>query len=258
MADKKKTGKYNDVILQARKVTKIYGDTVKVKVLHGVDADILRGTFTAIIGPSGSGKSTFLNLISFLDRPTTGEISINGTELSKLSSKKIADFRNTEMGFVFQFHYLIPEFTALENVLMPVSIRYGSASKEYHDKALKIMKRIGLEPYVKKFPNQMSGGQQQRVAIARALINSPKILFADEPTGNLDHETGEGVLELMKEIVREDKTTLIMVTHDRDIAMKADHIIELVDGKFCRKFDLSTTSAKKVREQLVKRACVME
>lgn len=248
----------SDFVLSARKVTKVYGDTVKIEVLHGVDVDIIRGTFTAIIGPSGSGKSTFLNLISFLDRPTKGDIVINGTELSKLSPKKIADFRNTEMGFVFQFHYLIPEFTALENVLMPVSIRYGSASKEYHDKAFRIMKRIGLEPYIRKFPSQMSGGQQQRVAIARALINSPKILFADEPTGNLDHETGEGVLKLMKEIVKEDKTTLIMVTHDRDIAMKADHIIELVDGKFCRKFDLSSATEKKVREQLVKRACVME
>ena len=248
----------DDVILKARKVTKTYGDTVKVQVLHGVDADILRGTFTAIIGPSGSGKSTFLNLISFLDKPTTGDVVIDGTELSKLPSKQVADFRNTQMGFVFQFHYLIPEFNALENVLMPVAIRYGSASKQYREKALRIMKRIGLEPYVHKFPSQMSGGQQQRVAIARALINSPKILFADEPTGNLDHETGEGVLDLMKEIVREDGTTLVMVTHDRDIAMKADHIIELVDGKFCRKFDLSSTSAQKIREQLVKRACVME
>jgi lipoprotein-releasing system ATP-binding protein len=256
----KKTAKIikGDVILKAREVTKVYGDTVKIEVLHGIDADIRRGTFTAIIGPSGSGKSTFLNLISFLDKPTRGDIVIDGTELSKLSSKKIADFRNVEMGFVFQFHYLIPEFNALENVLMPVSIRFGSASKEYHEKALRIMKRIGLEPYIRKFPNQLSGGQQQRVAIARALINSPKILFADEPTGNLDRETGEGVLDLMKEIVREDGTTLIMVTHDRDIALNADHIIELVDGKFCRKFDLTSSSVKKVRELLVKRACVME
>ncbi len=250
--------KSGDFILTAGGVTKVYGDTVKTQVLHGVDVEIRRGSFTAIIGPSGSGKSTFLNLISFLDKPTKGDVVINGTRISGLSADAVANFRNREMGFVFQFHYLLPEFTALENVLMPVWIRSGSASAELKNRALKIMKRIGIDSIAHKFPGQMSGGQQQRVAIARALINEPEILFADEPTGNLDHETGESVLDLMKEIVREKGTTLVMVTHDRDIALKADFIIELVDGKFCRQFDLSKTTQKKLREELVKRACRME
>lgn len=251
-------GVKKDAVLIAKNVTKVYGDVVKVEVLHGVDARIERGSFTAIIGPSGSGKSTFLNLISFLDKPTKGDIVINGTQLSALSSDQIANFRNREMGFVFQFHYLLPEFTALENILMPVWVKSGGASKADRERALSIMKRIGIDQISHKYPGQLSGGQQQRVSIARSLINNPKILFADEPTGNLDHETGESVLSLMKEIVREKGATLIMVTHDRDIAMKADYIIELVDGKFCRQFDLANVTEKELREKLVERACRME
>lgn len=244
-----------DNIISARGVCKEFGETVKTQVLFDVDLDIVRSAFTAIIGPSGSGKSTFLNMLSFLEKPSKGDIEINGTALSKLSSDNIASFRNTEMGFVFQFHYLLPEFTALENVLIPVWIRSGGADQKMHKKALDIMKRIGLDKSIHKFPTQMSGGQQQRVAIARSLINDPKIVFADEPTGNLDRETGEGVLELMKEIVRERGTTLVMVTHDRDIALKADHIVELVDGRICRKFDLSKIDEKAAREKLIERAC---
>jgi lipoprotein-releasing system ATP-binding protein len=247
-----------DNILNASGVAKFYGEAIKTQILFGVDLKVERGSFTAIIGPSGSGKSTLLNLLSFLEKPTAGDILIDDVSLAGMPSDSIARFRNTAMGFVFQFHYLLPEFTALENVLIPVWIRSGNAAPEMRQKALEIMRRIGMDKSVDKYPAQMSGGQQQRAAIARALINDPKIIFADEPTGNLDHETGESVLKLMKELIRERGMTLVMVTHDRDIALKADHIVELVDGKVCRAIDLSKVNEKTAREMLVERACRLE
>jgi lipoprotein-releasing system ATP-binding protein len=244
-------------ILTAQGVTKFYGEEVKTQILFGVDLVIKRGSFTAIIGPSGSGKSTLLNLLSFLEKPTGGDIVIDGTGLSRLPSDDVAAFRNTRMGFVFQFHYLLPEFTALENVLMPVWIKSGGASAEIKQKALSTMKRLGIDKNANKFPNQMSGGQQQRVAIARALMNNPEIVFADEPTGNLDREASGAVLSLMKEVISERGMTLVMVTHDRDIALKADTIIELVDGKVCRTMELGGIGEKAAREMLIERICTV-
>ncbi len=244
-------------ILTARNVTKFYGEEVKTQILFGVDLEIKRGSFIAIIGPSGSGKSTLLNLLSFLEKPSDGEINIDGTEFSRLKSEEVAAFRNTSMGFVFQFHYLLPEFTALENVLIPVWIKSGGASSGIRMKALETMKRIGIDKEAKKFPNQMSGGQQQRVAIARALMNSPKLIFADEPTGNLDREASGAVLSLMKEVIRERGMTLVMVTHDRDIALKTDTIIELVDGKICRTINPGGLGEKAARDMLIDRTCTV-
>jgi lipoprotein-releasing system ATP-binding protein len=242
-------------ILKADGITKTFGDSVKTQVLFGIDFSVERGSFTTIIGPSGSGKSTLLNVLSFLERPTSGEITIDGTSLSKLSPAEISKFRNAAIGFVFQFHYLLPEFTALENVLIPVWINSGYASRQIREQALLLMRRMGIEKAKGKYLNQISGGEQQRVAIARALINNPGIVFADEPTGNLDRETSESVLELMKDIIHENGTTLIMVTHDRDIALKSDFIIELIDGRICRQFDLKNKGTDNAGEMLAERTC---
>ncbi|NCU27009.1 ABC transporter ATP-binding protein, partial [Candidatus Nomurabacteria bacterium] len=188
-------------------------------------------SFNSIIVQSGSGKITLLNIIGTLDKPTSGEVIIDGVDASKMSNKKLAELRNRTLGFVFQFHYLLPEFTALENVLMPYRIKTGTVTKVIVEEAEEIMRIVGLEKVRNNPSSKMSGGQQQRTAIARALINKPKIILADEPTGNLDSDTTELIYDLMRKINEDFGTTFIIITHDRKIAEKADRIVEIKDGR---------------------------
>ncbi|MFA6890385.1 MAG: ABC transporter ATP-binding protein, partial [Bacilli bacterium] len=178
-----------------------------------------------------SGKSTLLNILGTLDRPTEGEIIIDSVNTNRMSEKELSTLRNRAMGFIFQFHYLLPEFTALENVLMPYRITKKPVTDEVIQKAQDLLKLVGLEKYQNNLAPNLSGGQQQRVAIARSLMNDPKILLADEPTGNLDSDTTEQIYELLRTINRELGTTFIIITHDRHIAEKADRIIEIKDGR---------------------------
>ncbi|MGL4484580.1 MAG: ABC transporter ATP-binding protein [Anaerovoracaceae bacterium] len=227
MTDKGKTNK----ILEIKNVNKIYGTTVKSQVLTDINLDFEEGSFSSIIGQSGSGKSTLLNIIGTLDRPSSGDVIIDGVNTEKMSKNKLAELRNKYIGFIFQFHYLLPEFTALENVLLPYRIGGGKVSKDILEKAKETMSLVGLEKVMDNNATKMSGGQQQRTAIARALINEPKIILADEPTGNLDSASTETVYNLLREINEKYDTTFLIITHDRHIAEKADRIIEIADGK---------------------------
>lgn len=218
-------------ILELKKVNKIYGTYIKNHVLHDIDLDFEEGSFNSIIGQSGSGKSTLLNIIGTLDKPTSGDVLIDGKNVNGMSANQLSDYRNRTIGFVFQFHYLLPEFTALENVLMPYRIMNGTVNNEIIDKAKESMKLVGLEDVMDNPSTKMSGGQQQRTAIARALINEPKMILADEPTGNLDTDTTESVYEMLRRINEQFGTTFIVITHDRRIAEKADRIIEIKDGR---------------------------
>jgi lipoprotein-releasing system ATP-binding protein len=218
-------------ILQLKNINKIYGTTVKTQVLTDVNLNFEKGSFSSVIGQSGSGKSTLLNIIGTLDKPTSGDVIINGINTTKMTKNQLAILRNQTMGFVFQFHYLLPEFTALENVLMPYRIGGAPITKEVKDRAIELMHIVGLEKVINNNATKMSGGQQQRTAVARALLNDPAIILADEPTGNLDSTTTENVYNLLREINEKFGTTFIVITHDRHIAEKADRIIEIADGK---------------------------
>lgn len=218
-------------IIQVKNLYKVYrvGET-KVYALNGVDFTIYKGEFCAIVGPSGSGKSTLLNMLAGLEKPSKGEIVIAGTHIERLKENQLVAFRRKQVGFIFQSYNLLQTLNATENVALPLSFR-GVPKKERNAIARKYLKEVGLEKQMKNMANAMSGGQQQRVGIARALAVQPKIIFADEPTGNLDTKTTQEVLTLMRRIVREDKQTLIMVTHDPNIAAYADRQFHIVDGK---------------------------
>lgn len=219
-------------VIQLKKVNKIYGSgEFKTHVLHDMNLEIPEGSFNSIIGQSGSGKSTLLNIVGTLDQPTSGEVYINGKRTDQMNKKELAILRNQTLGFIFQFHYLLPEFTALENVLMPYRIQHGKVSKDDLNRAHDIMDLVGLENVINNNATKMSGGQQQRTAIARALMNNPKIILADEPTGNLDSDTTETIYNLLRKINQELGTTFVVITHDRRIAEKADRIIEIQDGR---------------------------
>lgn len=212
-------------------VNKIYGEGVKTQVLHDVNLSIESHTFNSIIGASGSGKSTLLNIIGTLDKPTEGEVWINGTDTAQMKKNQLAELRNETIGFIFQFHYLLPEFTALENVLMPYRIKNRAVTPEVKKRAEELLEIMGLSNVKQNLSTRMSGGQQQRTAIARALINNPGLVLADEPTGNLDSESSEMVYQTLREINRQFQTTLIVITHDRRVAEKTDRIIEIKDGR---------------------------
>jgi lipoprotein-releasing system ATP-binding protein len=218
-------------VIQIRNIDKVYGTTFKTQVLFDISLDIEESSFNSIIGQSGSGKSTLLNIVGSLDKPTKGEVIINGVSTKDLSKNQLADLRSDTLGFIFQFHYLLPEFTALENILMPIKIKKHKITKEINDRALELLELVGLTKVKDNLASNMSGGQQQRVAIARALMANPKIILADEPTGNLDSDTTEQIYNLLREINKKYKTTFIIITHDRRIAEKADRIIEITDGK---------------------------
>ena len=222
----------NNPIVKTIGLKKTYnpGTEKAVDVLHGIDLEIFPGEFVAIIGQSGSGKSTMLNILGALDVPTAGEVWIDGTEISKLSSDGLAKLRGESIGFVFQFHYLLDEFTCLENALMPISIRKGAPDKADIEAAKVILRRVGLDDQMNKRAPQMSGGQQQRTAIVRALVSKPRLVLADEPTGNLDARSGAEVFKLMREIAKETGVAFIMVTHDDRLARAADRVIRIEDG----------------------------
>lgn len=220
----------DDVIL-LKKINKIYGTVIKTQVLHNIDISFKEGTFNSIIGSSGSGKSTLLNIMGTLDKPTDGEIYITGRRTDSMKKDELAELRNRTIGFIFQFHYLLPEFTALENVLMPYKINNSKPSKEILKRAEELLNLVELSNVKNNLATNMSGGQQQRTAIARALINNPKIILADEPTGNLDSESTENIYNLLRDINERFKTTFVIITHDRRIAEKADRIVEIKDGR---------------------------
>lgn len=221
-----------DNIIELSQVSKIYGAApITTQVLYDVDLGIKPNSFNGIIGASGSGKSTLLNIIGTLDKPSQGKVTINGTRTDQMSKNNLAKLRNETIGFIFQFHYLLPEFTALENTLMPYYIGRGKVDKGLENRAIELLDLVGLSKVKNNLANNMSGGQQQRTAIARALINNPKIILADEPTGNLDSESTEVIYDLLRKINHEFGTTFVIITHDRRIAEKTDRIIEIKDGR---------------------------
>jgi lipoprotein-releasing system ATP-binding protein len=220
-----------DNIVELKNISKVYGDVVKTQVLFDIDLNFKKGSFNSIIGASGSGKSTLLNIIGTLDRPTGGDVFIDDNKINNMKEKKLAKLRNETIGFIFQFHYLLPEFTAIENILMPYRIKNFKVSKEKLEFAEDLINMMGIKKVKNNLASNMSGGQQQRTAIARALLNEPKIILADEPTGNLDSESTENIYNLLRNINDKYKTTFIIITHDKRIAEKADRIIEITDGK---------------------------
>jgi lipoprotein-releasing system ATP-binding protein len=221
----------NNVIISARAIEKSYpmGGGV-VQVLRGFDLDIHYGETIAITGASGAGKSTLLHILGALERPTGGEILYKGERLSRLPDAELAMFRNREIGFVFQFHHLLPEFSALENVTIPGLLR-GDARGELEERARGLIERVGLSGRINHRPSELSGGEQQRVAIARALVNRPALILADEPTGNLDSGTANSIFDLMREINRADGVTFLVATHNAAIAARMDRQAVMVDGR---------------------------
>ena len=221
-------------VIQVKDLYKIYMiGTNKVRALNGVDFSVTRGEFCCIVGTSGSGKSTLLNMMAGLEKPTKGEIIIAGEHIEKKSESQLVNFRQAHVGFIFQSYNLMQNMTAVENVAMPLTFQ-GVGKAEREARARKMLKLVGLERFMKHRPGQMSGGQQQRVGIARALVVNPEIVFADEPTGNLDSNTTMEMLHLIQKIVHEKKQTMIMVTHDNNLASYGDRIIHIRDGKILK------------------------
>lgn len=223
-------------LLQAIDLFKEYKNGERtVPVLHGINLSIEQGEIVAIVGASGAGKSTLLHILGILDTPTSGSVIYKGLNLTQLSAKRQADMRNRIFGFVFQFYHLLPDFTALENVLLPGLIGSGFSSwkavnRNYRDRAISLLKRVGLGNRLTHKPSQLSGGERQRVAIIRALINNPELLLCDEPTGNLDTKTGHEIRELIWDLNKTLNQTVVIVTHDEEIAKHAGRIVRIVDG----------------------------
>jgi lipoprotein-releasing system ATP-binding protein len=218
------------VVLECRNLVRTFDDGAsRVEVLKGIDLDINAGERIAIVGSSGSGKSTLLHCLGGLDLPNSGEIRMSGKNLAQMGEAERGQLRNSEMGFIYQFHHLLPEFSALENTAMPLLIG-GVDVATAKECARTVLEKVGLSHRLAHKPSELSGGERQRAAIARALINNPSCVFADEPTGNLDRHTAEQVYELMLELNREQETSFVVVTHDTDIAKRMDRILHLEDG----------------------------
>lgn len=218
-------------LIRAEQLYKSFGNGAKrVDVLKGIDLTFFQGESVAIVGASGAGKTTLLHILGTIDRPTSGKVFYEGKDIFTMGEKELAHFRNREIGFVFQFHHLLPEFNALENTMMPCLIQ-GISKKEAAFRAEAILTTVGLKDRLTHKPGELSGGEQQRVAVARALVLEPKVLLADEPTGNLDTKTGESIFTLLRELNREKGVTLIMVTHNLKLAEELPRQIHLVDGK---------------------------
>ena len=217
-------------IIELKNLTKIYKNGMEFRALDNANLKIKKGEFVAIVGPSGSGKSTLMHMIGLLDTPSSGTLMIDGRDVTNMADKERSEMRNRMLGFVFQYHHLLPDFTALENVIMPLLI-LGKSRKEAQEIAENLLKEVGLEDRMDHRPGELSGGQNQRVAVARALSCSPAIVLGDEPTGNLDTKTGDLIYELLRRLNREHNQTFIVVTHNENLASKADRIIRLVDGK---------------------------
>jgi len=219
------------VMIELINVTKVYKTgRFEVIALNNVSMKIEDGEFIAIMGPSGSGKTTLLNLIGCLDKPTKGKIMIDGIDTSQLADKQLTELRRDKIGFIFQQYYLIPTLTALENVELPMIFK-GIPRSERIRRAKELLSLVGLEREMNRMPNELSGGQQQRVAIARALANDPSILLCDEPTGNLDRKSGKVVMDLIKKLNEERGVTVVLVTHDADVARYAERVVKIVDGR---------------------------
>ncbi len=223
-----------DVVLKTNKINKYFHEPDEFRVLKDLSFEVKKGEFVSIIGKSGCGKSTLLYLISTLDTDYEGEIIINNRKVTGLSQNELAKFRNEHIGFVFQFHFLLPEFTALKNVMIPAQKLGKYSASEIEDRAYEKLKWLGMQDFATKLSSKLSGGQQQRVAIARALINDPTIIMGDEPTGNLDSNNTKIVFDILKDLARNKNQTIISVTHDTEFADNSDRIIEMVDGEIVR------------------------
>ena len=222
----------SDVVLRVTDLTKTFTDgETETKVLKGIDLEFRRGEFVALMGPSGSGKSTLLTILGTLLKPTTGEVELVGKPLSALDGKEVTRFRNQHIGFVFQFHHLLPDFTALENVIFPSLPKRSTDPDRDRERAVELLTRVGLADRADYRVTKLSGGQKQRVAVARAVMNSPEIILADEPTGNLDRAAGELVLDLMRELCADLGMFFLISTHDESIAAKSDRVVRIVDGR---------------------------
>ena len=223
-----------DPILSVEDVTREFGERVRTRALAGVSVALRRADFVALIGPSGSGKSSLLNIIGLLDRPTSGRVILDGVDTSRVDGRTLTELRARKLGFIFQFHHLLPAFSALENVMLPAWADEGFPSRAMRDSAQQLLAAVGLAERVHSKSTDLSGGQQQRVAIARALVRNPALVLADEPTGNLDTESANDVFALMQRFNRELGTTFLVVTHDTRIADRCDRVIEIVDGRVLR------------------------
>ena len=219
-------------VIEARALTKLYvgGDGARITVLDAVNLTVDRGEMVAIIGSSGAGKSTLLHLLGALDRPTSGTVRVDGHDLSALSDDAVSALRNRTVGFVFQFHHLLREFTALENVMMPLRIA-GHDESRARRRATDLLERVGLGARMTHLPSALSGGEQQRTAVARALAAAPAVLLADEPSGNLDHMNSDRLHDLFAELARELEIAMVVVTHNRSLAARADRVVQLEDGR---------------------------
>lgn len=221
----------SELILRARDVEKTFLDGDQAThVLRGIDLDLERGSFVALMGPSGSGKSTLLSILGTLLRPTGGRIEIDGEDVVALSEERLTRFRNRTLGFVFQYHHLLPDFTALENVLFPSYAVHGYETADARRRAHELLDRVGLSERAGFRSTKLSGGQKQRVAVARALMNRPPLVLADEPTGNLDSDSTWRLVDLLQEVAAESSTTFLISTHDSDIASRCDRTVRVVDG----------------------------
>ncbi|BAJ02728.1 lipoprotein-releasing ABC transporter ATP-binding protein LolD [Shewanella violacea] len=232
-----------ELLLEVKGVTKRYQEgSVDTQVLNDVDLQVYKGEQLAIVGTSGSGKSTLLHIMGTLDRPTSGSVTMLGEDLYALSSRRQSDIRNQDLGFIYQFHHLLPEFTALENVAMPALI-HGVKREQAHQDAKVLLERVGLGHRLDHIPAEMSGGERQRTAIARALINKPKLVLADEPTGNLDAASGEAVYELIQELATQYGTAFVVVTHDSKLAARMDRQLHMKDG-YLRPLDIENLTSE--------------
>lgn len=226
----------NNIILDAQNITKSFTDgKSSVDVIRGLSLQVKPGEFVSIVGSSGSGKSTLLHVLGGLDRPTSGQVMINGQRFDTLGEAERGYIRNEHLGFVYQFHHLLPEFSALENVAMPLMLRKGAAYKDVKKEAEYLLERVGLSHRLTHKPGELSGGERQRVALARALVTKPKLMMADEPTGNLDRKTAVKIFELLTELRKEFNMAMLIVTHDEYLAQSADAVLHMQDGLWVEK-----------------------